>query len=1034
MKLNLRKIILGLFIAAGGLLTLVIATLAVLIYTGVTVDLSFLKSGVEASAQKALGREVKIQGPVVFEFSHWTSIEVKDVQVANVAQASDPVFLNAGLARLEIGLFMLLKGEIRIGEVTVENVALNLESDTKGQPNWIFKPSTAKKPTPPDDKLSKDAKPSEPSAQKDEQGISFGGLHELTLKKIAVTYRDASLKKTVRFKLDRLYGEASPGKPITLDIKGSLQKYTYALRFHGSSLEDLADKDTPWKFKLTGDIAGKQVKATGDMVVRNDKPNVNLDLTVDDVDVGAILGKLKLVEGMQAKTGSVRIKISLNGKSLNEIVRQSRILFAVRNGQWTIAAGPTSKASIDLRELTGDIIVEKGNNVTMKLAGKLNETPVKLLITGAPLVDYVEVPDEVPLTIDAEFAGTRLSFSGKVALPVTKRDLSLALKISGERLDNLNDLFKLNLPPIGPVALETRLDVTENGYDLSTLDLKVGESHLAGKMKLDMSADKAPLAHIELISELIRFDDFNVGKSDSEDREKDAELSEPGLKAPVETAGKKAPEKKVSAEYQNLLSQDVLKKLNATIKIEAKQVTFRQDALGSVLLNVTLGDAGITESAATPPNSSPKAVSSDTQRELSLVLKISGERLNNFNDLLKLNLPPLGPVEFETQMDISKNRYDLSKLNLKFGESRLSGKMKLEKSADKPPHAEIELVSELIRTDDFDFGKSKSKDKDEAKDAEPAEPKQKKPVETDEEAPAKKAESQHKNLLSHDVLKKFNANIKIEAKQVTSGKDELGSTLLKVTLQDSRLAVKPLKIDIPGGGIEIVADYLPAENDITVNLAAKIEEFDFGILARRAKPETDMGGRFSLDAALHSKSPDFRSMLANAQGHFDFALVPQNFSSGIIDLWAVNLLSAIMSKASEKDKSQINCLVVRLGMQDGLMLEKAIYMDTTEMRIAGKAAINFKTHKIDILMAPKSKKPEFFSLATPIKVEGAFDDFGIGIGAARLTKSLFSFITSPIHVPIRRVFVKDAPADGKEACRAAWKKTGAESERKQPAQ
>jgi len=42
----------------------------------------------------------------------------------------------------------------------------------------------------------------------------------------------------------------------------------------------------------------------------------------------------------------------------------------------------------------------------------------------------------------------------------------------------------------------------------------------------------------------------------------------------------------------------------------------------------------------------------------------------------------------------------------------------------------------------------------------------------------------------------------------------------------------------------------------------------------------------------------------------------------------------------------------------------------------------------------------------------------------RMTGQVISFVTSPIHVPIQRLFTKEAPADGLEACEAAWTKTG----------
>ena len=809
-----------------GLLALALVAVVVCIVIGVTVDLSFLRSGVEASAKSALGREVKIQGPVVFEFSNWSAIEVRDVQIANVPNATKPEFLKAGLARLQIGLFPLLKGEILIGEITAEDVSLNLENNAKGQPNWVFGKQKDKEPASAgsDDASGKQETTAKPPAGAKDRRISFGGLDKLSLKQVAVTYHDAALGKTFKFQLNSMVGKAPPGEPITLDFKGHLQKNRYDLKLRGGPIDDLLEKTEPWAFTLTGEVAGKQISTKGDMVVRNQQPEINLAFGIKDVDVGAILSALGLVEGLEASMGDAGIKLSVNGASLKQIMQQSSMAFTVKGGKWKVTL-PNTQASFDITGLSGAIRVEKGNALTMDLKGSIEKTPVKLRITGSPLVDYVAVPDEIPLTIEAELAKMRLYFSSKLALPATSRNLKLALKISGDRLDNLNDLLRLDLPPIGPLFLDTRLDVSKQGYELSTLKIKVGESRLRGKMRLDTSRDK-PKLDIKLVSDLIRIEDFDRQKSDS------------------------------------------------------------------------TADQTATVTTPSEDKKSQKTAADDTTE--------------------------------------------------------------------------------------------------------------------------KQAKGNKRNLLSYEVLSRLNADIKVEARQVTSGKDKLGSASIKVSLKDSRLAVDPLRMDVPGGGVQVDFDYLPTENDVTVNLKTNIEKFDIGIMARRAKPETDMGGIFSLDAELHSTTPDLKRMMENARGHFDFALAPKNFSAGIIDLWAVNLLSAIMSKTSEKDQSEINCLVVRFDMQEGLMKEKAIYMDTTKMRIAGKAQINFKTRKLDIVMAPKAKKPEFFSLAVPIKVHGTFDDFGLGIGAGRLAGSVFSFITSPIHVPLRRIFAKKVPEDGRDACLAIW--------------
>ncbi len=810
----------------GSFLILAVAAFLACIVIGVTIDLSFLKPGVEVSAKAALGREVKINGPVVFEFSTWPAIQVNDVTVANLPNASDPFFFHAGQAALQIALLPLLKRDIQIGEISARDVVLNLESDAEGRPNWhLGNPESGKSRT--EDNGGQSAPPE--SAHKPEQAkgtgktsVGFIGLDRLSLENIRLTYRDAALGKTLKFHLEEMTGKAAPGEPMSLDFKGSFQEYDYAVELSGSSIEELIARNKPWAFTMDGEIAGKKISARGDLMERDEQPQVNLAFGIRDVNVGAILSFMGIVEGMEAYVGDAGFEISASGNNLKQILEQSSMLFSVRDARWRVAI-PETQALIDITDLSGDIRVERASAVSMDLNGRIRNTPVKLLITGAPLISYVTNPNEIPLNIHAVLADTHVDFSTRVALPISSRNLELTLQVSGNRLNDLDDLLRLDLPPIGPVMVDTRLKIAEDIYDIYRLNIEVGESRLTGSMKLETSG-ATPRLDVKLVSDLIQIDDFSA---------------------------------------------------------------LRQKETGN---QSTVG----------------------THSE---------------------------------QKNTGKN-----------------------------------------------------------------------------EAPGSFSVS-HRDLLSREVLSLLDANIKVEARQVMSGRDRLGSGFIEMSLKNSRLSVNPLVINVPGGGIRISGDYLPTSTDVSVNLKADIDKFDIGIMFRRLKPGTDMGGIFFLDAELNSTAPDLEHMMEFAQGHLGFMLKPENFSAGIIDLWTVNLLSAIMRKASEKDNSRINCMVVRMEMQDGVMKEKAIYMDTSSMYITGKADIDFKTHRLNILLVPKAKKPQFFSLAVPIQVQGRFDDFGLKVGIGGIVKTGISFITSPVHVPIQRIFSRKIPEDGRAACMEAWSAT-----------
>ena len=819
---DMQKLFRWLVIVLAALPALLLVAVLVLSLLDVTVDLDHLRGGVETSAGAALGRDVSIKGPVRLELSGWPSIEVQDVAIANVPGAAANVFFKAGLARLQIGVAHLLRGELQIGEITAEDVVLNLENDAQGKANWDFSGGA------------------EEESDKESTGrlLSFGGMHELSLQQLALTYHDAALGKTVKFSIDSLYGEATPGKPMQMELGGTLQEQPYHLQLSGGPVDDLLDRSERWPYTLAGEAFGRQIDASGSRAVRDNEPEVGLKLIVQNADIGLILEYFGLVEGMEMTTGVAAIDVLLRGDTLNELVMQSKMIFAVREGEWLITL-PNTQKPLRVQELQGDITVKQLNEMTMDLQGTIRETPVRFLITGAPLIEYMQAPEELPLKLDIEMLHTRLSFDSKLAIPITNRDVTMALDIEGERLDNFNEFLKLDLPPLGPVSLTARLDVTKAGYELTTLKFKVGESDLEGRANLDMARDR-PKVDVELVSNQFRIEDFDVKQAEAAGDEKVDEQTDDQVEARAETAAKQ------------------------------------------------------------------------------------------------------------------------------------------------------------------------------------------------QESPAVPAAGEQRRLLSREVLNKFDADLSLEARQVTSGKDELGSGSLQLSLQDGRLALSPLQIDTPGGGVNVDMSLLHRDGNIDFAVTANIDHFDYGVLARRVDPATDMGGVMSLDVVVESMASEMAAIMANANGHFDFALLPENFSAEVFDMWAVNLISAIATEVDKDEASEVNCIVVRLGLEAGLLTEKAVFMDTTQMSVAGKVDIDFTAQEIDILMAPKAKRPEFFSLATPVKVHGSFDDFGVGVSKVRAARSAISFITSPIHVPIRRIFRKEVPEDGREACELAWKKTADESYPEEP--
>jgi uncharacterized protein involved in outer membrane biogenesis len=405
------------------------------------------------------------------------------------------------------------------------------------------------------------------------------------------------------------------------------------------------------------------------------------------------------------------------------------------------------------------------------------------------------------------------------------------------------------------------------------------------------------------------------------------------------------------------------------------------------------------------PNAEP-------QRFADLEISLEGARLDSLDTLVGISLPPLGRHSTHGRFGgYTNGRFD-SQIAIKVNESELVGSLEVQVASD-PPSARLELVSETIQLADIDLGQWS------AFEAAPPDAGAATPAAPDDTSVPLDASA----LLSPETLRRLDLAIDVRVAEVRSGRDRLGAARLTAQLAGGAFSLRPLVIEIPGGSLEIEMEIetglAPEPDEIAAHFRFAIDRFDYGIMARRIDPGTQMAGLFSLDVDLATRAETLDDLMVHANGTIDFAIFPSKFEAGIFDLWAVNLMSAVLPKIDESQGSRINCVVGLFDLHDGRLEQKSILVDTSRMSVGGRARVDFATKEVDVMLEPRSKKPEFFSLATPIRVSGSIADFEIGVRFEDILGTIVTFATSPIHVPIRTIFGTTVPAEGWEACEAA---------------
>ena len=409
----------------------------------------------------------------------------------------------------------------------------------------------------------------------------------------------------------------------------------------------------------------------------------------------------------------------------------------------------------------------------------------------------------------------------------------------------------------------------------------------------------------------------------------------------------------------------------------------------------------------------------------SLSSGFSGVQLDTLNELLGLDLPPLGPYELAgtlaSRADKSVGLYDMG---LRIGDSVLNGELILkaipgeEDGANGKISLQTRLESRTIQLNDFQFGQWS-----------PVTGSRLARVETDT-AEAAESESSLRmyDLFSEEVAEKIMGTLEVLVQEVLSGEDQLGHGYLKARLEKGVYMLDDLQLGIPGGTVQISGKLEPQREKVGAELLMNIEDFDYGILIRRRQPESALKGLMNLNLDLKFEAASPALLNENLNGSFRLGIIPEEFISGAFDLWAVNIITSALPILMKGNTSVVNCLAGDFTIEQGLMQPEVFVLDTSKMRVSGKGTVNFKTNEIDFVLRPKPKRAQLFSLATPVAVTGSLLNPDIGVTTAAVVGTIFRQPISVITVPLQWLFTDNLEKDGTKVCSEAmqWVKKASE--------
>ena len=414
------------FIVIIGLVLLAVAAVTALLF----VDPSIYRNQLETRASAAFDRQFKINGPIRLERSLRPRIIVEDISISNPEWATGTHFATAEKVGVQVALFPLLLGELRILDTAFSGVNLYIEEGPDDVNNYTFGgggESETREVLPP--------------------------IERLRVKNSAINYRTAD-GRSKRFEISEARLWNIPGEPERIEGRGSTKGMTFNFLFAADSPAELSGPQNPW----------------------------SLNLDIEGPDMSLILAG-RMDQAFKWQRGDYRIKISANQANSLETLFEveypttgpfelsAKVNKTDRSFRVTdisgLVNGPPDTPSIKISQ--GKATGGQDDPLQLALQGKFGEVPFTLAFGSTQPLEGISQKTPWPIEVRLNLADLKLNIEGEIIPATATEDIEFDAQLQGETLETLAKLLDADLPEAGPYQFSLHTQIAGGNYTFNEL-------------------------------------------------------------------------------------------------------------------------------------------------------------------------------------------------------------------------------------------------------------------------------------------------------------------------------------------------------------------------------------------------------------------------------------------------------------------------------------------------------------------------------------------------------------------------------------
>jgi len=791
--------------------------------------------------------------------------------------------------------------------------------------------------------------------------------------------------------LDTLKVNAGWSQPSRAVFRGQLLDEKLSIDVQGGTIEKLVS-GSPWPITL--EMAGPGVSMTlnGNAALGADSAFFDANLSIDAPRVGALHRWIEVDPASELPL-SVSASVQWSNDSvlvdgLDAALGHSDVkgrLESFDEDRAPVLVTELRSAGLDIMELKSMLLPTETLSRSSSQPGRVSNFIDNLEILLGSDLPSVDLDLHIEQLHGTSIEIRDVELRGKARSQLIE-NANLSMRLDGFLFEGTFDLDLRDLP--GTVSYQASANDLDIGRLLQKLDL-MDDTHItADQVNLDYSSHGTTLREIAVNGEtLAEIQNFSwLAENPDEDTVVDLQLARLVMAA--------APDQPTEWEATGLLDGIPLKAWAET------------PSLGAILHGEKKSPLTIVASSGNVVAMLSGNIDYSNPDVFSGELVLSGEKMDPETvDFAQLESPLKG-FALHSDLMISDREISLAELSANIGTSHATGYAKVIDTEDGKEF-EVRLQAAHVQTDDFvELADAWREHRQENAEAESlAEP---------ETPDLGDVVREYIEALTHE--NSFDIQIGIDA--LFAGDRYLGGAQFGILADKDNFRLQPIKVTLPSGDID--AEYVVERtaDGVDALLNIYIERLQYGDLVRLLDPDAQQNvrGFLYLDTSLTSSAPTTAQLSNTVQGRIELMTIPEDIAAGFLNLWAANLVVALVTPKDVSQPKKLNCMVASFSVDEGVMQARTVMLDTTDVIIRGRGSIDIANRSLDLIVAPQAKREKFFSMSTPVAITGPWDDFQVGVTKVGIAATLFRWYMALIYVPYKWLSGERFPADGLTTC------------------